>query len=63
VTTACSSITAAAPTGLCAWEGSAASPAPKINLAPGDANWGRYRYRVFETVIPLRNMVWSKDTL
>lgn len=62
VTAACSSTTAAAPTGLCAWEGSIASPAPTIDLS-ADANWQRYRYRVFETIIPLRNMIWSKDTL
>jgi len=63
VTTACSSVNTPAPTGLCAWEGSALSPAPTIDLSAGDPNWGRYRYRVFETVIPLRNMIWSKDTL
>lgn len=58
------------PSGLCTWADLAvggtittASPAPTINLLPGDANWARYHYRVFETVMPLRNMVWSKDTL
>ena len=25
------------------------------------ANWKRYRYRVYEKVIPLRNMVWGGD--
>lgn len=63
VTAACSSTTAAAPAGLCAWEGSASSPAPTINLSASDPNWLRYRYRVFETIIPLRNVIWSKDTL
>jgi type IV pilus assembly protein PilW len=63
VTTACSSTIAAAPTGLCAWTGSVASPAPAVDLSPGDANWARYRYRVFETIIPLRNVIWAKDTL
>ena len=71
VTAACSSTTAAAPTGLCAWDGTRAShpvvapllAAPAIDLSPGDANWARYRYRVFETIIPLRNVIWSKDTL
>jgi len=63
VATACSSTTAAAPAGLCAWAGSVASPAPAIDLSPGDANWAKYRYRVFETIIPLRNVIWSKDTL
>jgi type IV pilus assembly protein PilW len=68
VTTTCSSTTtAAAPpapetTGLCAWTGSATSPAPAIDLS-ADTTWNRYRYRVFDTIIPLRNVIWSKDTL
>lgn len=62
VSTACNSTTAAAPTGLCAWAGTNASPAPAVDLS-ADANWARYRYRVYETIIPLRNMIWSKDTL
>jgi type IV pilus assembly protein PilW len=62
VTTACSSTVAANPTGLCAWDGSAFA-APAVDLSPGDANWAKYRYRVFETTIPLRNVIWSKDTL
>lgn len=62
VTATCSSNTTAAPTGLCAWAGSTASPAPTIDLS-ADANWARYRYRVYETIIPLRNMIWSKETL
>ena len=53
VTKACSSLTSVAPTGLCAWAGSASSPAPTITLA-ADPNWQHYRYRVFETVIPIR---------
>lgn len=69
VSSACSSTTtaAAAPapetTGVCAWTGTTASPAPTIDLSPGNANWRRYRYRVFETIIPLRNVIWSKATL
>jgi type IV pilus assembly protein PilW len=67
VTTACSSLTATSPVGLCAWDATSASPtvaspAPAIDLS-NDPNWQRYRYRVFETIIPLRNMIWSKDTL
>jgi type IV pilus assembly protein PilW len=31
-----------------------------INLS-ADTNCKRYRYNVYETVIPLRNMIWSKD--
>lgn len=69
VTAVCSSTTgaAAAPapetTGLCAWTGSGTSNAPSIDLSQGDANWQRYRYRVFETIIPLRNVIWAKSTL
>lgn len=63
VTAACNSTTLSNPTGLCAWAGSASSPAPTVNLSAGDADWQRYRYRVFETIIPLRNVIWSKDTL
>ena len=62
VTTACSSTTDATPTGLCAWAGSIASPAPEINLS-NTLNWANYRYRVFETIIPLRNVIWARDTL
>lgn len=67
VTTACSSLTATSPVGLCAWDATSASPtiaspAPAIDLS-NDPNWQRYRYRVFETIIPLRNMIWSKGTL
>lgn len=67
VTTACSSLTLAAPTGLCSWDATSASPvvaspAPAIDLT-ADANWARYRYRVFETIIPLRNVIWAKSTL
>ncbi len=63
VSFACSSTTSAAPTGLCAWVGSASNPAPTVNLGVNDPNWQRYRYRIFETVIPLKNMIWARDTL
>ncbi len=62
VSTDCDSETSATPNGVCAWAGSATSPAPVVNLT-GTANWDRYRYRVYETVIPLRNMVWSLKSL
>ncbi len=58
VTNACSSTITPAPTGLCAWAGTVASPAPTINVSD-DANWQRYRYRVFSAIIPLRSMIWS----
>lgn len=62
VSFACSDIASAAPTGLCAWAGTAASNAPTVDLS-GTVSWDRYRYRVYETVIPLRNMVWSLKSL
>jgi type IV pilus assembly protein PilW len=61
-TTACSSLTDPNPTGLCAWEGSLANPAPTIDLS-NDPDWQRYRYRVFETIIPIRNFIWNRGTL
>lgn len=49
--------------GPCAWDDSeVASAAPVVDLS-ADANWRKYRYRVYETIIPLRNMIWSKNTL
>ncbi len=38
-----------------AWSGSASAP---IDLS-GNADWQRYRYRTFETTVPLRNMAWQ----
>jgi type IV pilus assembly protein PilW len=62
VTDACSSTTAASPTGLCTWEGTSASPAPSIDLS-GTTDWNKYRYRVFETIVPLRSVIWARLTL
>jgi type IV pilus assembly protein PilW len=62
VSTACSSTTAASPSGVCAWDGSVYGQAPTVNLT-ATANWDRYRYRVFATIIPVRNMLWSKEAL
>ncbi len=44
------SVTSAAPT----WDGSADTA---IDLS-GDAEWNHYRYRTFEALVPIRNMVW-----
>lgn len=43
-------VTAAAPV----WDGSATSPI----VLTGDANWQNYRYKTFDTVVPLRNIAW-----
>jgi type IV pilus assembly protein PilW len=67
VSTACSSITAANPTGVCAWDATSASPtvaspAPTVNLT-NTPNWDYYRYKVYESVIPLRNVIWTRERL
>lgn len=62
VSTACSSTTDPAPTGVCAWAGSDDNPAPTVDLS-AQADWNHYRYRVFETIIPLRNTIWSREQL
>ena len=38
-------------------DGTASSGTP---TDPAD-NWRRYRYRVYETLIPLRNMLWGSN--
>ncbi len=50
--------------GPCAWDDTdpITSAAPKIDLS-SDAAWQNYRYRVFETIVPLRNVMLSKETL
>lgn len=67
VSFACSSVTAANPTGVCAWDATSAaplnpSPAPAIDLS-NTASWDQYRYKVYETIIPLRNMIWTNARL
>ena len=44
--------------GPCAWADSALAPAPLIDLS-ANANWKRYRYRVYQTIIPVRNVIWA----
>lgn len=42
---------------VCIWNDTA-----NVNLA-ANANWQNYRYKVYETVIPLRNVLWSRKSL
>jgi type IV pilus assembly protein PilW len=49
-------------TNLNSWVSLTAASAPAIDLS-ANANWQRYRYRVFETIVPLRNVIWSRDIL
>lgn len=44
--------------GPCAWTDTAANPAPLINLS-ADPNWQFYRYKVYQTIVPLRNVIWA----
>lgn len=44
--------------GPCAWSDSAADPAPLIDLS-SNADWQKYRYRVYQTIIPIRNVIWA----
>ena len=62
VSTACTTAKGVVNTGPCAWDDTDFSAAPIINLA-GIADWQRYRYRTFETIIPLRNMLWSREAV
>ena len=62
VTNTCTTAKGTANNGPCAWDDTNLDAAPTIDLS-NDANWQHYRYRVYETIIPLRNMVWSKNTL
>lgn len=57
-------------TNLPTWSGNATSPLVVTNLdgsasttTPADdtRNWRHYRYRVYETVIPLRNILWGSN--
>lgn len=63
VTTDCTTAKGTANTGPCAWDDTELpDAAPEIDLS-ADPEWKRYRYRVYDTIIPLRNMIWSKNTL
>jgi type IV pilus assembly protein PilW len=44
--------------GPCAWQDSATDHAPLIDLS-SDPDWQKYRYKVYQTVIPLRNVIWA----
>lgn len=50
--------------GPCAWDDTQFDPAPMIDLSQVDgADWQNFRYRAFETIVPIRNMLWSRDAL
>ena len=58
VTTPCTNVSLQVNNGPCAWRDSALNPAPLIDLS-ADLNWQRYRYKVYQTIVPLRNVLWG----
>lgn len=54
----CSSVTPH-PAAVC-WKPDPNGNGVKINVATGNPDWQRYRYRVVETTIPLRNAIWRQ---
>lgn len=62
VTNTCTTAKGTVNNGPCAWDDATVDAAPAIDLS-NDPNWQFYRYRVFETIIPLRNMIWASSTL
>jgi len=62
VTTTCTTNKGTLNNGPCAWDDTDYSAAPMIDLST-DPDWQKYRFRAFETIIPLRNMIWSRATL
>jgi type IV pilus assembly protein PilW len=56
--TSCTNASGSSARGPCAWKDTAADPAPIIDLS-GNPNWKRHRYRVYDTIVPLRNVMWQ----
>jgi len=62
VTAPCTTARGVVNNGPCAWDDADFDAAPTIDLSAIE-DWQRYRYKTFETIIPLRNMLWSRDVL
>lgn len=58
VTTPCTNVSLQVNNGPCAWRDSVANPAPVIDLS-ANPSWQRYRYKVYQTIVPLRNVLWG----
>lgn len=63
VTNTCTTTLGVVNNGPCAWDDEGFNDAPRIDLSTVSDDWQFYRYRSFETIMPLRNMIWSKDAL
>ena len=64
-TVACTTTRLVVNQGPCVWNDAAPwiSPAPMLDLSTSIASWGQYRYRVFDTVVPIRSLIWSRNTM
>lgn len=62
VTNTCTTNKGVINNGPCAWDDTDYNAAPMIDLST-DPDWQKYRYKSFETIIPLRNMLWSRGGL
>ena len=51
-------VTSGAPTWLATTAGNPAGSASTPIVLSGAANWQNYRYKVFQTVVPIRNVAW-----
>jgi type IV pilus assembly protein PilW len=58
VTTPCTNVSLQVNNGPCAWPDTAASQAPLIDLS-ANPDWQHYRYKVYQTIVPLRNVIWD----
>lgn len=58
VTDTCTNISGGVNKGPCAWLDTAGDPAPLIDLST-NVDWKKYRYRVYQTIIPIRNVIWA----
>lgn len=54
----CNNVSGTNDKGPCAWRDTTDSPAPIFDLS-GNLDWKHYRYRVYETIVPLRNVMWQ----
>jgi len=55
-----SSIASSKNVGPCVWPDATNQPAPVIDLSTANSSWAQYRYKVFTTIIPLKNVIWAQ---
>ncbi|MDE3022505.1 MAG: PilW family protein [Pseudomonadota bacterium] len=58
VSNPCTNVSGETNQGPCLWPDTTSDPAPLIDLS-SNTNWRHYRYRVYQTVVPLRNILWA----